>query len=382
MDRQIKENNLDAKSSNNAKTMVDYIWLGGSGSDIRCKSRTISRPVNSLEDVDEWNYDGSSTWQASGEDSEVNLKPVAIFNDPFRGLPNKIVLCETYHQDGSPTVSNFRHLAAKIFEKKGGHEPWFGLEQEYVLLKPTGTGMTWPLGWPLGGYPKPQGSYYCSVGSKFNFGREVSEAHYKACISAGVEIYGTNCEVMPGQWEFQIGTCKGIDEADHLWVARYLLHRTAETFCIDVTFDPKPAKGEWNGSGCHTNYSTYETRNDSNLSTITNHLEKLKLVHSEMISLYGEDNHLRLTGKNETSSIGTFNYGVANRDCSVRIPRTTEKSGKGYYEDRRPAANADPYIVTSAIFSVTCLDKYLYEELKAFYKNFKEHKKQICPSLL
>ncbi len=297
MERETRESNFDYKSlSQNGKTIVEYVWLGGTGSDLRCKAKTISRPVNSVDDLDEWNYDGSSTWQAPGEDSEVMLRPVALFNDPFRGAPNKIALCETYHPDGTPSISNFRHFAAKIFEKQGNHEPWFGIEQEYVILVPTGTGVTWPLGFPLGGYPKPQGSYYCSVGTRFNHGREISEAHYRACLAAGVEIYGTNCEVMPGQWEFQVGTCNGIAAADHLWMARYLLHRVAETFGVEVTFEPKPMKGDWNGSGCHTNYSTTETRNDVGMKSIIGQLDKLSLAHTDMIHLYGEDNHYRLTG--------------------------------------------------------------------------------------
>ncbi len=77
-----------------------------------------------------------------------------------------------------------------------------------------------------------------------------------------------------------------------------------------------------------------------------------------------------------------FSYGVANRGCSVRIPRTTEKSGNGYYEDRRPAANIDPYIVTGAIFSVTCLEKFQLDEIKAQYDKFRTHRKQICSAFL
>ena len=277
-------------------TIVEYVWLGGTGNDLRCKAKTFDRPINSVDDLEEWNYDGSSTWQASTENSEVLIRPVALFNDPFRGAPNKIVLCETYHVDGKPTVTNFRHFAAKIFANLGEHDPWFGIEQEYAILTPIGTGLTWPLGWPLGNYPKPQGSYYCSVGTRFNKGRDVMEAHYKACLNAGVKIYGTNCEVMPGQWEFQIGTCKGIECGDHLWMARYLLHRVAETFGVEVSIDPKPIKGDWNGSGCHTNYSTTETRNDTNMTAIHSQLEKLSEAHSDMITLYGEDNHHRLTG--------------------------------------------------------------------------------------
>jgi glutamine synthetase len=364
------------------KTIVEYVWLGGTGSDLRCKAKTYDGPITKVEELDEWNYDGSSTWQAPTESSEVLLRPVALFNDPFRGAPNKIAMCETYHVDGTPTVTNFRHFASKIFEKQGKHEPWFGIEQEYAIMVPLGTGVTWPLGWPLGGYPKPQGSYYCSVGTRFNKGREVMEAHYKACLNAGIKIYGTNCEVMPGQWEFQVGTCNGIEVGDHLWMARYLLQRVGEIYGVEISIDPKPIKGDWNGSGCHTNYSTTETRNDDNLKTIHSHMEKLSESHEAMIALYGEDNHHRLTGKHETSSMEKFSFGVANRGCSVRIPRTTDNKKQGYYEDRRPAANIDPYVVSAAIFSVTCLDKFGLEELSKHYQNFKAKRQEISISFL
>lgn len=298
METEHVKSNLDYKSlSQNGKVIIEYVWLGGTGNDLRGKSKTYEKEITSVEDLDEWNYDGSSTWQAPTEASEILLRPVALFNDPFRGVPNKICLCDTYHPDGTPTVTNFRFFANKIFNKAGDEDPWFGIEQEYAILKPIGTGLSWPLGWPIGGYPKPQGSYYCSVGSRFSIGREIADAHYKVCLNAGVQIYGTNCEVMPGQWEFQIGNCKGIDIGDHLWMARYLLQRVAETFGVEISIDPKPIKGDWNGSGCHTNYSTNGTRNDTEMKEIYAHLERMAEAHLEVIPLYGEDNHYRLTGK-------------------------------------------------------------------------------------
>lgn len=363
----IEFNKLDQRGN----TIVEYVWIGGTGQDLRSKTKTVNKPVNSVNDLDEWNYDGSSTYQATTESSEVLLRPVALFNDPFRGAPNKIALCETYHVDGKPTNSNFRHFAVKIFEKDDGkHQPWFGIEQEYTIMIPIGTSLEWPLGWPIGGYPKPQGPYYCSNGSQYNYGRELSDAHYKACLNAGVKIYGTNAEVMPGQWEFQIGTCQGNEIGDHLWMARYLLKRVSEFFGVDVNITPKPIKGDWNGSGCHTNYSTEHSRNDVGMKNILEDMKKLDATHIRLVTLYGEGNESRLTGKHETSSMNKFSYGVANRGSSVRIPRTTEIAGKGYYEDRRPAANIDPYVVSSAIFAVTCLDNFGVEALENHYLSF------------
>ena len=286
---------LDQKGN----TIVEYVWIGGSGQDIRCKARTIKGVVNSLEDVEEWNYDGSSTNQATTQSSEVLIRPVALFDDPFRGAPNKIAFCETYHTDGTPTISNFRYHAAKIFKKSGDNDPWFGIEQEYTLVHTIGTELEWPLGWPRGQYPGPQGPYYCSVGSKYNFGREVMDAHYKACLYAGVKIWGTNCETLPGQWEYQIGICQGIEAGDHLWMARYLMQLVGEVYGVDINLEPKPILGDWSGTGGHTNFSTSGTRNDNQLQTIKRMMGSLDDSHRRLCKLYGENNHLRLTGKNQ-----------------------------------------------------------------------------------
>merc|ERR1712084_133448 len=204
----------------------------------------------------------------------------------------------------------------------GGEKPWFGIEQEYTLFEKDGRT---PLGWPSGGYPGPQGPYYCSAGTDCSFGRSVMEAHYEACLYAGIEISGTNAEVMPGQWEYQIGPCVGIDSGDHLWMSRYLMIRVCEAHSVNVTFDPKPIPGDWNGAGCHTNYSTETMRNPAGYGEIIKAIEK-------------------------------FSYGVANRGASIRIPRQAEAEKCGYFEDRRPASNMDPYVVTSKIFKTTCLE--------------------------
>merc|ERR1719161_1437314 len=350
---------LGAGITQGGKVMAEYVWLGGAvtvmgGFDIRSKTKTLDKKPASVSELPIWNYDGSSTEQAPGNDSEVILIPAALFNDPFRGGDNVLVLCEAVEPlKHEPLPTNKRAAAAATFNKNLGLKPWYGIEQEYTLFEKD---MRTPLGWPRSGYPGPQGPYYCGVGTENAFGRKVADTHYKACLHAGVTIAGQNAEVMPGQWEFQIGPCEGIDSGDHLWMARYLMIRVCEDCQVCVSFDPKPIAGDWNGAGCHTNYSTEPMRKPGGYTEIIKAIEKLSKKHDEHIAAYGEGNERRLTGAHETAPIDKFSYGVANRGASVRIPRTAEKDKCGYFEDRRPSSNMDPYIVTSKIFQTTCLD--------------------------
>lgn len=336
------------------KIIAEYIWIGGTGIDLRSKSRTIPKPVEHPSELPKWNYDGSSTGQAPGEDSEVILYPQAIFKDPFRGGNNILVICDTYTPAGEPIPTNKRHRAAEIFSNKKvvDEVPWYGIEQEYTLLQ---TNVKWPLGWPVGGYPGPQGPYYCSAGADKSFGRDISDAHYKACLYAGINVSGTNGEVMPGQWEFQVGPSVGIEAGDHIWCSRYILERITEQAGVVLSLDPKPIEGDWNGAGCHTNYSTKSMREEGGFEVIKKAILNLSLRHKEHIRAYGEGNERRLTGKHETASINTFSWGVANRGCSIRVGRETEQKGKGYLEDRRPASNMDPYTVTALLAETTIL---------------------------
>jgi glutamine synthetase len=337
------------------KVQAEYIWIGGSGQDLRCKSRTLNGKVTELSQLPIWNFDGSSTGQAPGKDSEVYLVPVAFYPDPFRRGDNILVLCETVLPDGqlTPIPTNTRRAAKDIFDQVADAEPWFGIEQEYTLLY---RDEVTPFGWPKNGYPAPQGPYYCSIGTENAFGRPIVEAHYRACLYAGLSISGINGEVMPGQWEYQIGPCTGIDSGDQVWLSRYIMQRVCEDFGVIVTFHPKPKKGDWNGAGCHTNYSTKIMRADGGYDEIIKAIVKLGKKHQEHIVCYGTDNDQRLTGAHETAPISKFSYGVAHRGASVRIPRQTRLEGKGYFEDRRPASNMDPWVVTSKIAKTTILD--------------------------
>ncbi|KAF6036126.1 GLUL [Bugula neritina] len=351
-DKQTKQMYMDLEIPD-GKTQVMYVWIDGSGQNLRCKTRTMDFTPKAAEECPEWNFDGSSTGQAEGSNSDVFLKPVTLFRDPFRRGEHKLLLCETLKYNRKPTATNKRLTCQAVMQAAQSHHPWFGIEQEYTLQDRD----YHPFGWPKGGYPKPQGPFYCGVGADKVFGRDVVEAHYRACLYAGVKICGTNAEVMPGQWEFQVGPCEGIDMGDHLWMARFILHRVAEDFGVIVTLDPKPMTGDWNGAGAHTNYSTEAMRAEGGIKAIQDAIEKMSKKHHEHIKEYdpngGRDNERRLTGLHETSSINDFSSGVANRGSSIRIPRHVAAEGKGYLEDRRPSSNCDPYSVTERIVRTT-----------------------------
>ncbi|KAI1053821.1 glutamate--ammonia ligase [Fusarium irregulare] len=324
--------------------MAEYVWVDADGG-TRSKSRTLPEKEYQPADLPVWNFDGSSTNQAPGENSDVYLRPCAVYPDPFRGSPNIIVLAECIMSDGTPNKYNFRHDCVKVMDTYADEEPWFGLEQEYTLLGSDDR----PYGWPAGGFPAPQGEYYCGVGTGKVVQRDIVEAHYKACLYAGIKISGTNAEVMPAQWEYQVGPCTGIEMGDQLWISRFFLHRVAEEFGAKVSLHPKPIPGDWNGAGLHSNFSTKAMREEGGMKLIEEALKKLEPHHVECIAEYGEDNDLRLTGRHETGSIDSFSWGVANRGTSIRVPRETAAKGYGYFEDRRPASNADPYRVTKVL---------------------------------
>lgn len=343
-------------------SQITYIWIDGAipTRTLRSKTRMIKHPKGdmTLDDIPEWNFDGSSTNQSSGQHSDLVLQPVRLVNDPVLGTNNYLVLCEVMNPDSSPHTTNTRALLRTLLQQVADQEPWVGFEQEYTLFE----GST-PLGWPKRGYPAPQGPFYCGVGADEVFGRELIEEHAEACMEAELMIYGVNAEVMPGQWEFQIGP-RGIPGepsdpltiSDHLWIARWLLYRLGEEHGITATLHPKPIKGDWNGAGNHTNFSTRAMRDPkTGMQTIHTAIKALEKRHKAHIAVYGAGLEQRLTGRHETANINTFSAGVGNRGASIRIPCSVEKQGCGYLEDRRPGANADPYEVSAVLLETICL---------------------------
>jgi glutamine synthetase len=342
--------------------LAEYVWLDANQVG-RSKTMTMTKVPNSPKDLRIWNYDGSSTEQAEGHNSEVLLHPKAIFTDPFRGAPHILVLAECINAwDDKPAIGNTRAECAEVMEKYKKLDPWFGIEQEYTIMKPGKVGLDSkePYGFnDDGSEPAPQGPYYCAAGTGKSMGREVAYEHYMLCLEAGIKIAGSNAEVMPGQWEYQVGPCRGVEMGDHLTMSRYIMHRVTEKHNVIVTFHPKPREGDWNGAGCHTNFSITPMRKEGGYEVIKKVCEAFGKVAKEHIAVYGADNEKRLTGKHETAGINEFSYGVANRGASIRIPRDAEKDGKGYMEDRRPAANCDPYAVICIMMKTTgeCMEE-------------------------
>ena len=333
--------------------LLEYIWIDGKGN-LRSKTKVLNIDINKLEYISietfpDWDYDGSSTGQASGNDSEVILKPVSFYKDPFRKDDiNFLVLCDTWLPNGEPHPTNYRVKAVDIFNKKKELEPMFGIEQEFFL-----SDYNIPIGVKSKGRLKIQEDYYCGVGADNIYGRVCIEEAFSNCKYSGIHLTGMNAEVAPSQWEFQV--CHyGIDVCDEIYITRYIINRTAESYGYNLDIRAKPIKGDWNGSGCHTNFSTKPMREVNGITIINEAINNLSEKHDLHIKWYGEGNEERLTGKHETASYKKFTSGVANRGASIRIPRTVEKNKKGYFEDRRPSSAMNPYIVTSLLFATSC----------------------------
>ena len=341
-------------------TKLNYVWLDGyEQQNLRSKIKVIKSKdllwfetknngwVPNIGSLPQWNFDGSSTRQAPGSSSECLLQPVRIYRTHRNH--DWLVLCEVLNADGTPHASNKRAELREQLNNTEDKKFWWGFEQEYFITKDFK-----PLGFPEGGYPKPQGLYYCGVGSNQVVGRNFVMEHLNRCLSMGITLTGVNAEVAVGQWEFQCFAKDTLKAADDLWVSRYMMYEIAERYGYDIDISPKPVLGDWNGSGCHTNFSFKEMRKNWSEKKMKTLMSKFSKRHEEHIAGYGVDNDKRLTGNHETQHIGTFSVGVGDRGASIRIPTAMKQNNwNGYIEDRRPASNCDPYVVCKLIVETT-----------------------------
>lgn len=366
------------------RCIIEYVWNDGNG-ELRSKIRVMNIDTDEIDnnEIDKniflnntkfiWNYDGSSCKQANNENSEVLLKPVAIYNNPLLKMEmnfdssfnnNKdeftyLLLCESIDKNGKNVTGSNYQYAKTIFENNQTKDSqiWFGIEQEYFFINPdTKLPNEFVKNNNKANKKLLQGPYYCGVGGNNMYWKErnIAEKHMSICLKMNIQISGINAEVAPSQWEYQVGPCLGIDGANDLWTSRYILKRIAEKEKYDITFHPKPIRKPefeelWNGSGCHINVSTKESREINGIEIIYKYIDLLKNKHKEHMKVYGEDNNYRLTGNHETGNINEFTHGIGSRNSSIRIPNATAESKCGYFEDRRPASNIDPYLACGII---------------------------------
>jgi glutamine synthetase len=334
--------------------IATYIW--NDGDNLRSKVKIMQYeycfPPNKLSSFPDWNFDGSSTGQSDTKHSDLFIKPVYFCKNPlYQNTDTKeyyLVLCQVMYPDHTPHLSNsyaklndFVNSNKDIFDAA---DAWFGIEQEYIILDKNGDAYDIDNVGDKIIYNHNQ--HYCSVGTGKALGRTIVDEHMNMCLGIGLDISGINAEVLLGQWEYQIGPVTSLNGSDQLWISRYILQRVAEKWGVNVSLHPKPLKGDWNGSGCHVNFSTKEMREEGGLDIIKETMPKLEKNHIEHIAVYGLSNEERLTGAHETSSINDFSFGFSTRDTSIRIPAQSIVDGKGYFEDRRPASNCDPYQVS------------------------------------
>ncbi len=329
---------------------AEYIWIDGTEPTAQMRSKT--RILDDGDDAPIWGFDGSSTNQAPGSNSDCVLQPVFQTPDPIRGGDDVLVLCEVLLPESmEPHPTNTRAGAVEVAEKFADQDMWFGLEQEYTFFK---SGR--PLGWPESGvyYPAPQGPYYCGIGATEISGRDIVEAHTSACLDAGLKISGTNAEVMLGQWEFQIGPAGPVEVGDHMWMARYLLYRIAEDFGVDASISAKPIKGDWNGAGCHTNFSTKAMREGYDAIIAACEAMGAPGKPEEHLEGYGHGYEERLTGLHETAHFSEFRYGVSDRGASIRIPWQVAQGQEGLRRGSASQRQHRPYVVSRLITNTVC----------------------------
>mmetsp|Transcript_14603 Transcript_14603/g.31837 ORF Transcript_14603/g.31837 Transcript_14603/m.31837 type:complete len:488 (-) Transcript_14603:875-2338(-) len=370
-------------SPNENKVLVEYVWLGSSGSDLRSKTKVLDFKPASVEEVPVIVVDGSS-YGIAAEDHEVYLKPRKIFRDPFRGGDHLLVLCDTFQPPQvdacsmmsfsqpvlQPHPSNNRAPCESVMKRAQASHPVFAIEQEYMIVAETpqvslssgGTSMHSaaqttilpPGGWPHSHLPDPTQPFYFPVQHNTGVsdrptvvgaaGRRLSEVHLKHCLAAGMKITEVSQKSTPSIWSYKLGPLAGIDLADELWMSRFVMLRLSEREGIPITFDPRAYRGGSSSLGCYLKYSTEETRQPGvGLIAIQQHVGRLQATHVQHLLAYGKGSLEKLQ----------FSCGFGNKSAGIVVPSATLLNRAGCYVDRRPASNMDPYLVTMLLVSTT-----------------------------
>ena len=321
----------DAAPSGPINTKLEYIWLDGSTSK-KLRSKVIYQMLNSnilsspkllMQNLHESTFDGP--------DSELILKPMRIVLDGTSTSMNNnqpqnfVVLCEVFNDDGTPHKTNTR-AALRESLKENDQNMRFSIDQEYVLFNPDTE------------YPevdkKLQENYYCGVGFDLVRHDQVADMHVRACNMASLQMLGTNV-IMLGHWAYQTKELPPIEAADNLWFSRFFLQRIAGRFNLNVSYDPKPMYENWRSSNAHIKFSTKEMRESPSVSLFNMICSSLEPHHKEAVLHYGENN--------KKGCVDNFTWGENDRSVSIKIPCLNTNEKVGYIEDRRPAANMDPY---------------------------------------
>jgi len=342
--------------------VAEYIWVGGRGN-VRSKTRTLTRKPESPDDCSIWMFDGSSTAQATEAESDVYLVPRRVFEDPIRGPPHVLIVCEAVVHSMEPAAGNYRADATEAMVKYAGTDAWFSMEQEYSLNKAGKMGhdeagtkfACQPYAFDDDGNCGEEENFYCGVGglNVLEGHRFLVDDHYALCMASGIKIQHANLGVAAGSGCFQIGPCRGINIGDHLVAARWLLKVASEKYAdmFYISFNPQPVQGR-HGNGVNISFSSRQTRGEGGLQVVEKCCRALGRKHKETLQCYGTGHDERLTGKNQTCPADEFRFGVADMTASVRIPRNVAVTGRGELCDRRPAGDCDPYRAAGIIMSV------------------------------
>ncbi|CAL9701243.1 unnamed protein product [Knipowitschia caucasica] len=325
--------------------LATYVWVNASGTSVKSKTQTLPCEPQSIHDVPLF----YGTHWFDEQTHEISLVPLRMFQDPFTLGINKLILCHALVLDGSAAPGNRRVVCLEAMEAVEDQKPWFCFKQQYLLQTLEGQ----PFGWDSADSPIKGVS--STVGLNNTFGRQVSLSHCNACLYAGVRITETTAGSIPAQWEFQVGPCAGVDLGDQVWMSRYILHRVCEDFGVVPSFRPKPVEHPIWANGGHMNFSTESMREEGGLRHIHAAIERLSQRHPEDMWMYGsEENMQRLNNVGPNPDFSTFSWAVSERKCSVRIPGHVHEAGRGYLEDRRPAADCDPYQVSMVLVQTCC----------------------------